>query len=282
MGDVREWLEGDVVVDGCRLHYQRIHREKPSIVLLHGITDSGRCWMPMAELLAKQYDVIMLDAVGHGRSGRVEGAYTYETLADHLGGMVEDLGIEKPLLMGHSMGASTVAMLAAQRPDVPGAILLEDPGWRVTPPAPPPAPSLGRGRRGSPFSRWIGILQHKSLDDVVAHCRQSNPTWAEAELLPWAESKLQFDLSFFPAMRGTVSSYKDTVSRITCPMLLMSGDTERGGIVSRAVGENCREMWQNKEQSRWIRIEEAGHNIRRERFEAFCDEVFRFLSSLEG
>src|SRR5438874_8272496 len=65
-----EWLEGDVYANGINIHYHRTGGDKkPSILLLHGITDSGQCWPQVAHDLEGSYDVIMTDARGHGHSG---------------------------------------------------------------------------------------------------------------------------------------------------------------------------------------------------------------------
>jgi pimeloyl-ACP methyl ester carboxylesterase len=56
------WQSGDVETNGIRLHYTRTGGAKPPLVLAHGVTDSGLCWTPIAEALAADYDVIMVDA----------------------------------------------------------------------------------------------------------------------------------------------------------------------------------------------------------------------------
>jgi N-formylmaleamate deformylase len=64
------WQSGDVTANGIRLHYTRTGGDKPPLVLAHGVTDDGLCWTPVAAALAPDYDVIMVDARGHGRSAR--------------------------------------------------------------------------------------------------------------------------------------------------------------------------------------------------------------------
>ena len=95
----------------------------------------------------------------------------------------------------------------------------------------------------------------------------------------WAESKLQFDRSFYTAMRTNNAAYPEIVSKITCPILLVSGDPALGGIVTPEVAAKVGRIWKNAAQSRWVRIRGAGHSIRREQFGVFCDAVRDFLSS---
>src|SRR5205807_8111357 len=62
--------EDNVQANGITIHYYCTGGDnKPSILLLHGITDSGQCWPRVAHDLESSYDVIMTDARGHGHSG---------------------------------------------------------------------------------------------------------------------------------------------------------------------------------------------------------------------
>ncbi len=61
-----EYQEGNVIIDGIKIHYYRSGGKKPPIVLLHGATDDGLCWGRTAQELAERYDVIMPDAQGAG------------------------------------------------------------------------------------------------------------------------------------------------------------------------------------------------------------------------
>ena len=61
------WATGDVTANGIRVHYARTGGAKPLVVLAHGFSDDGRCWAPLAEALEADYEVVMVDARGHGR-----------------------------------------------------------------------------------------------------------------------------------------------------------------------------------------------------------------------
>ena len=72
MGD---WSAGYVEANEIRLHYTRTGGFVPSVVLAHGVTDDGLCWAPLAQALAPEYDLVTVDARGHGRSDAPEGGY---------------------------------------------------------------------------------------------------------------------------------------------------------------------------------------------------------------
>lgn len=277
---MEKWGKGDVDVNGIKIHYRRTGGDKPPFILLHGITDSGRTWAPVAEVLAETYDVIMPDAYGHGLSARIDSNLPKQSHVDHLCGLIDALGLERPLMMGHSMGAGTVADIASQYPDLPGAIVLEDPAWRDLDPAISAEEIAAGKKRSLMVRRWMGIMQQKSRDELITHQRKNNPAWSEAELEPWAESKLEFDRSFYTAMRASHATYREVVSKITCPVLLVSGDPALGGIVTPGVAENACRIWNNTTQSHWVRIQGAGHSVRREQFKLFCDALLGFLSGI--
>ncbi|ELZ15229.1 alpha/beta hydrolase [Haloterrigena salina JCM 13891] len=121
------WTDGDVEADGVRLHYYRSGGSGRPFVVSHGITNDGRSRIPLVEDLTDEYDVIAYDARGHGRSAAPDEQYTYADLADDLVGLVDALELEAPVLYGHSMGGTTVATAAAREPDLPQAVVLEDP-----------------------------------------------------------------------------------------------------------------------------------------------------------
>ena len=70
------WQTGIVDVDGLAIHYTRTGGVKPSLVLAHGFSDDGLCWTPVTQALEADYDIIMIDARGHGRSDAPESGYS--------------------------------------------------------------------------------------------------------------------------------------------------------------------------------------------------------------
>ncbi len=273
-----DWQAGDIEVNGVRLHYTRTGGSKPPMVLAHGVTDDGLCWTPIAEVLASEYDVIMVDARGHGRSSAPEGGYDAGTMGDDLAGLIRGLGLESPIVLGHSMGAITALALAGNHPDLPRAILLEDPPpWWMT-------------RRGHIDSRMPEIVasitqmvedaKRLSRDEVIANQRAASPDWPEAELGPWADSKIRFDrrgLALLGSSGATAVDWATILPRITCPVLLITADVEQGAIVSPESAARLRELLP---QIVGVHIAGAGHNIRRQQPAAYLSAVRGFLAKL--
>jgi non-heme chloroperoxidase len=80
----------------------------PPLVLVHGVGCSHRDWMPVARRLARRHCVLAWDARGHGSCRPVLGSITLPRLACDLAEMLDHFGLERPVLVGHSMGALTL------------------------------------------------------------------------------------------------------------------------------------------------------------------------------
>ncbi|MGE3620272.1 MAG: alpha/beta fold hydrolase [Acidimicrobiia bacterium] len=113
-----------------RLHAE-VEGSGPRLVLVHGFTQTGRCWGPLADRLARDHEVVRVDAPGHGRSAEIA-ADLWETadLLARVGGPATWLG--------YSMGARMVLHLALAHPEVARGLVLigatagiEDPAERA-------------------------------------------------------------------------------------------------------------------------------------------------------
>src|ERR1700694_4237700 len=106
-----DWFSGDLAANGIKMHYYRTGGNKPPLVLSHGATDSGLCWTRLARALESDYDVILPDARGPGLScGPPSGGASSDRAAD-LAGLIDALGLTRPAVGGHSMGAATTLSL---------------------------------------------------------------------------------------------------------------------------------------------------------------------------
>lgn len=92
---------GTVEANGTTLQYYRTGDGHP-VVMAHGFTDNGRCWGRLVSDLAADYDVVAYDARAHGRSAAPETGYTVEDRVADLVGLVDALGLDDPILYGHS------------------------------------------------------------------------------------------------------------------------------------------------------------------------------------
>jgi N-formylmaleamate deformylase len=272
------YTEGDIRLNGVNIHYHRTGGNKPPFVLLHGATDNGLCWTPVAEKLADRYDAIMPDAQGHGLSDRLDPDFKSSHHITQMAGLIRKLGLKKPIIMGHSMGANTTVGIAIEYPTLPKAIILEDPGWRTEEELAAES-NEARSKQRESFMKAVLGYGKRTLEEVISEGRAANPLWSEAEIRPWAAAKLQFDPALFSMMRFEMPSYVGQVPRIKCPTLLI---TAENGIVSAATAKHASTLRTSEKPFRSVRIKGAGHNIRRERFDEFMAAVNRFLEEISA
>lgn len=267
------WQSADVVSNGIRVHYYRTGGDKPVVVLCHGVTDNGLCWSPVAHAIEQQYDVVMVDARGHGLSEAPATGYNYRDMAADLGGLIVALGLGRPVLVGHSMGAETVAACAAAYPHLVRGIALCDPPWRAD-----LAARTVEERAVAQNNMRAQILRRRSMtvQQIIAAGRAEHPEWPEAEWEPWAQAKLQVSPDVSQLMGGTRSDWRQVVARIECPILLITADPQRGAIVTPEVAAEARGLWR---QGTVVHIPGAGHSIRREQFARYLEAVRAFLAT---
>jgi N-formylmaleamate deformylase len=247
------WQSDDIQVSGLRLHYTRTGGDKPQIVLTHGFSDDGLCWTPVAAALEGEYDVIMVDARGHGRSEGPEWGYGPQDLADDLTGLIDKLGLDRPALLGHSMGAATALAVAGTRPHLVRAILLEDPPpWWV-----PSSDTESDAERWAWMRARMIERKRRTREELIVQQRTESPTWSEAELGPWADAKLRFSFNALDRVGPGTVDWQAIVSE------------EDATAMKALVPHLC-----------VAHIPGAGHNIRREQFVRYIEIVRTFLAKL--
>jgi branched-chain amino acid transport system permease protein len=123
-----------VVADGKKLFYEERGEGVP-VVLVHGNTGSHRWWSRVMDLPGCR--AIALDLPNFGRSEHLDVA-DIDAYADYLTAFVAALGLERPVVVGHSLGGAVVMAMAARHPELARALVLVDsaaPGGLVTPEA---------------------------------------------------------------------------------------------------------------------------------------------------
>jgi len=93
------------------------------VILVHGNTGSSRWWSLVMDMPG--YRMIAPDLPNFGRSDPLDVA-DIDAYADHLAGFIAELGLETPVVVGHSLGGAVVMSMAARRPELAGAIVLVD------------------------------------------------------------------------------------------------------------------------------------------------------------
>jgi N-formylmaleamate deformylase len=128
--------------------------------------------------------------------------------------------------------------------------------------------------RARMHDRIIG-LKTKTREELIAAQHAEMPGWSEAELGPWADSKLRLSLSVLQRGAAPVAEWSTLVGGITCPALLITADPTRGAIVTEADVEALQALIP---QLSVAHIADAGHSIHRDQFDRYIQVVRGFLS----
>jgi non-heme chloroperoxidase len=99
-------------------------RSAPPLVLLHGLTDSWRAFLPLIALLSDSFRVVALTLRGHGDSPKPAAGYDIATLTSDVEAALDVLGCGPALVVGHSLGSVCAQRLAVDRPDLVAGLVL--------------------------------------------------------------------------------------------------------------------------------------------------------------
>lgn len=295
------WTDSFIYDNGVRIHYYHAVPApgKPVIVMVHGVTDIGLCWTTLTWKLQDKYDVYMLDARGHGLSDPFTTSDNSETLVKDVVGFVKAMNFEKPIIMGHSMGAATVMRVGAEYPELAKAVIMLDPFLRPfnrdggsperkTPPKAPkekakdaaqsekaPKKDLSVNMFGDPET--LVAQNNYDFNDLVAKARRENPKWDMVDCQYWALSKKQYHGAYtqqaWQVMGGTMQT-GDALSEITVPSLVLKADASPE---SRKANEKAVE---GLEKVKLVHVDGAAHNLHHDELERTTKEITEFLSKL--
>ncbi|NQU29915.1 MAG: alpha/beta hydrolase [Anaerolineae bacterium] len=267
------WTEKYLTINGVSYHYWRTGEgSKPPLVLAHGFSDNGLCWLQTALDLEADYDIIMPDARGHGLSARIQPGEGVDMGAD-LAGIIQALGLQHPIVGGHSMGARVAFELGVRYPEIPRALLLEDPPWFEH------EESVELSQLSEhPMAPWVETVTRLTLDELIADTRIEHPTWPEWVIDTWCPAKKQMDPNILSILSIDESDWEENVPQLTCPTLIVTADLEKGGLLAPAIAKRVQEL--NPKIS-ILHIPGTGHHIRFEDYESYMKNVHAFFLEIE-
>lgn len=256
------WTTGSVRSNDTDLQYYRTGEGKP-IVLVHGFLDTGRRWIPLAEDLSEEYEVIAYDARGHGRSDAPNTGYHLTDRIADLYAIIDGLGLENPILIGHSIGAGTVGWAAARQPNLPQGVVLIEPDCFHSLPnkSPDELFEQSRSHLEQTFDRSVEEIIDESYSEM-------DPTHARR----LATGHLECGLAIAELARhGYPSPLVDAFQDITARTLILRSDID---IEQRVADLNATDSLQT---GRLIHIPDAGHYVLRDAYETAYKELQTFL-----
>jgi pimeloyl-ACP methyl ester carboxylesterase len=261
-----DWNRAVCETNGINIHYTRTGGGKPPLVLLHGLTANGACWTGLVHVLEKEYDIIMPDARGHGESSVPDYGYRYEDHANDVIGLINSLRLPSPVLLGHSMGGMTAAVVASRSPKLLRGLILADPTFQST--------KVQREVRDSDVADQHRRILGKSFGELLADLQRRHPNRSSDTIGLIARARLQTSMAAFDVLTPPNSDYKQLVSAIDVPSLLVFGDK---GVVTSVLAEELQRL---NPRFQVEQIPEAGHGLHYDRPGRFAAVVGSFIRSM--
>ena len=260
------WSRGTCETNGIRVHYVRTGGARPAVVLLHGLIGSGACWAPLARALEAEFDVVMPDARGHGGSSAPLHGYRYDDHASDVIGLIRGLELSRPVVLGHSMGGMTAAVVASRGAELVRGVILVDPTFL--------SPERQREVRDSDVAEQHRQELGLAKAELVAKARARHPRRSLELVELQAEARLGTRLAAFDVLTPPTPDYRAVVRAIEVPAMLVIGDSP---VVTLDV---ARELCGLHTRLRVEQIEDAGHGLPFDQPERLGDRVLAFLREL--
>lgn len=275
-GIPKGWSDSYVFANGIRIHYYRAvpNPGKPVIVMAHGVSDNGLCWTTLTQNLQKDYDIYMVDARGHGLTDPPTPADSSNAMVMDLVEFTQKMKLDKPILMGHSMGAGTVMRVGADYPQLAKAIIMLDPGLRPRTTAATPAAARPAPAQSGPEA--MVAQNNKSYEELYATGRRQNPLWGDVDVQYWALSKRQYHGNYGGGTqaRRTSGSADNPLEKIQVPALILKADASPE---VRKANEEAASVMKN---GKLVHIDGAAHNLHHDKLARTTEVILAFLSGL--
>ncbi|MCP2167801.1 alpha/beta fold hydrolase [Goodfellowiella coeruleoviolacea] len=225
--------EGLVEVNGTALYVTdtaaRSATPGPPLLLLHGWGADRRDWDRLAESLSDRHRVLTLDLRGHGRSPASPTSYSPFVLAADVAELLRARLAEPAVLVGHSLGALVVSIVAVEHPATVAALLVVDPAY-------------GRpaGHEGV-VAPWVARLRAGDGDLAVALVADSVDPDRAPDLVAWLRSRVRAtapeviwrtlaDIHLGPDSISTEPATRRYLANRACPVLALNRQADRAAL----------------------------------------------------
>ena len=277
-----QYRSSNVVVRHQRFHYLEWGApDAQPILLLHGGHQSAHSWDLVSLHLAQKYRIIALDQRGHGDSEWARnGDYSNLTMAQDAQAFVAAVGLQNPIIMGHSMGGRNTLLMTRTNPDYPGALVIVDVG--------PETIEAGR-KTISNFVKQNEIFD--DLEHFIRNVREYDPyrsrehieRTVKYNMLERADGKY-ISKCDYRRWRGEIEVHDenrdaislDDLASFEMPALIVRG--ANSNILADDAAERFRDALP---KGNLVTVPNCGHNVHSQNTLGFIDAVGKFFSTLK-
>lgn len=249
-----------------KLHYRELGTGQP-IIILHGLFGSSDNWQTQAKRFAEYFQVILVDLRNHGHSDWNDDS-SYISMANDVIELINDLGIEKTILLGHSMGGKVAMHVAQINGKLLSKLVVVDMGIKQYP------PHHQHILKGIHSVQLEGVNSRAEADKQLTEFIDSegvkqfllkNLYWKEKGKLAWRMNVSVLENS----MNEILSALPE--KEVFTPTAFI-----RGELSNYVLDDDIPEIENFFPDSQYITISQAGHWVHAEKPEEFVDAVLGF------
>ena len=251
-------------INGIELYFEK-NGEGAPIVFSGAWLDDLSIWNAQVEHFSKKYLTVTYDHRGHGKSDKAEtgqGNYSVQILADDLATLIQNLGLEKPVVVGFSLGGMVALHFASEYPKRLSKLVLVGTCAKVIPPT------------GSRLLKAIGrLLPKKMFYRMLCKYRFYKPSKQRAD--EWLERALKVDKAVAFESWGEwaeTCDLSDGVSKVQVPTLIVAGDKDEVFL------ETCLNLKEHIKGSQLKIVAGSGHTVSVEKPQEFNQILEEFLA----
>jgi pimeloyl-ACP methyl ester carboxylesterase len=273
-----------LILDNLTFHYRDWGGGGAPIVLLHGLASTSHIWNLTAPLLAQNYRVVALDQRGHGTTAKPDGEYGYEAIVGDLRAFLQALGLQRPVVVGHSWGGNVALAYGASYPQEPRALVLLDGGtfdiqgrltWEeaLEELSPPPLAGMPLADFKTRMRTWMS--EDLLTPEVEAAVLANFEIDAEGRIAPRLPRELHLRIlrAMWEQRPGNL------YPRVQCPVLILPArwqdrdDPERLAVKEQEVAA----ARQSLAQVEVVWLEESIHDVPLQRPRLLADTISQFI-----
>ncbi len=251
------------------LNYKKYGEESDNLVILHGLFGSLDNWQSLGKKFGNYFTTYIIDQRNHGKSPHFD-EHNYSVMASDLKEFLQQHGIEKTHLIGHSMGGKTVMQFSIQEPQFIKKMVVADIAPKYYPPHHQDVISALES---------VDFLVHKDRKKVQAKIEETinNPeivqflmkglTWINKRQLGW-----KFNLKVLAEKIENIGEELEGFAYFTNPTLFIRG--ENSDYITFEDIDTIEEIFP---MAQYSTVENSGHWMHAENPKHFFDEVLNFL-----
>jgi pimeloyl-ACP methyl ester carboxylesterase len=264
--------ERTITANGIQLHVATAGKPStPALLLLHGLYDRWETWDPVIRAFAPHYQVIAPDLRGHARSEKPKSGYTPQDYAEDMRSLLDELGVDQVVPIGHSLGALVGEYLAADNIERIRSLVLIDPPFEQNEQTRQWLEVLLEAKRGSEEETFETVKELNILSG-------NDEEWKRQTEWLRATAEEPFEAMIEMIDTGRAGQLYEVLRRISCPTLILQADPESGGALSDAAVELALNHLQDGERRKF---DNAGHSIHLEHPDEFVRVIRDFLDQAQ-